>query len=175
MYTSSDTISPSDYHQTEDFGILAVNPELKEKLHCRFVTSLRQEADEVGWILRLIPEGTPDAGFPEVCLIPPGQGTEHILHSFRVDAGIPDNIQGKDIQRSDVDRIIRFALLSQRAFAGPLDVHLPAILSSNPLATFTSHGSGSYDPSHWAKVSMKFLKIFWEEGEALNLFTKNPH
>lgn len=167
---TTEIISPSDYHQTSDSDVLAVNPELKERLHCNFVTALQKEAENEGWILRMVPEETPDSGFPEVCLIPPGQEKSHVLHSFRIDAGIPDTIHGDDIKRPDVDRLIRIAALNQRAFAGPLDVHLPGILTSEPIGTFTSHGEGSYDPEHWASLSMKLLKELWQKSEDLKLF-----
>jgi hypothetical protein len=165
-------ISPADYHPTADPEVFAVNPTIKENLHCRFVTALKEQADKEGWILRMVPEGTPNSGFPEVCLIYPGQEKEHVLHSFRIDAGIPDEIRGEDLNRSDVDRIIRIALLKQRAFAGPLDVHLPSILASNPIATFTSKGEGAYNPEHWAEVSMKFVKILREESDTFRLFER---
>lgn len=169
---SFEMITPSDYHVTTDPEVLAVNPQIKEHLHCSFVTTLREEADKEGWILRMVPEGAPDAGFPEVCLIPPGQEKEHVLHSFRVDAGIPDELRGDETKRPDVDRIIRIAVLKQRAFAGPLDVHMPSILASHPIATFTAKGSGAYNPVKWAELSMKFLKILWEEEDTFDIFSK---
>lgn len=168
--TDLSVISPKHYHPTDEPGILAVDKELKESLHCKFVTALHKEAENSGWIVRLVHEGTPDAGFPEVSLIPPGQDKATVLHSFRVDAGIPDELIGEDTQRQDVDRIIRFAVLKQRAFAGPLDVNLPSILASKPIATFTGKGEGSYDPVQWAQVSMKFAKILWDEGAVFQLF-----
>lgn len=171
--TSLAIISPEHYHPTDEPEVYAVDKELKEKLHCQFVTALHEEAEKNGWILRMVPEGTPDSGFPEVCLIPPEQDGEVVLHSFRVDAGIPDELRGDDIHREDVDRVIKFAVLKQRAFAGPVEVNLPSILVSKPIATFTGKGEGSYDPAQWAEVSMKFAKILWEEGAVFQLFDKS--
>lgn len=168
--TSLTIISPMQYHPTDEPDVYAVDKELKERLHCQFVTALHQEAEKHGWILRMVPEGTPDSGFPEVCLIPPGQEDATVLHSFRVDAGIPDELRGEDVNHEYVNRVIKFAVLKQRAFAGPVEVNLPSILASKPIATFTSKGEGSYDPAQWADVSMKFAKIVWEEGAVFKLF-----
>lgn len=170
--TSLDIISPEYYHPTNEPDVYAVDKELKENLHCQFVTALHQEAEKLGWILRMVPEGTPDAGFPEVCLIPPGQDGESVLHSIRVDAGIPDELRGDEINRRDVDRIIKFAVLKQRAFAGPVEVNLPSILVSKPFATFRGRGEGAYDPVQWAEVSMRLAKILWDEGAVFQLFEK---
>lgn len=169
MEKSPFIISPADYHEAEDGEHLAVNRNLKEKLHAEFVTSLRKYSEEDGWVMHMVPDGTPDAGFPEVCVIPAGQESGKILHSFRIDAGIPDVLTGEDIKRPDVDRIIRIALLTQRKVAGPLDIHLPSILASYPIGTFIRHGEGSYDPDKWAKVGFEFVKELWAKKDSNEL------
>lgn len=169
MDNSPSVISPADYHETEDQGIFAVSRELKEKLHAHFVTSLRKYSEEYGWVMHIVPDGTPDAGFPEVCVIPAGQDNGKTLHSFRIDAGIPDVLNSEDAKRPDVDRIIRIALLTQRRVAGALDTHLPAILSSYAIGTFISHGEGSYDPDKWAKVGFEFVKELWAKKDSTEL------
>lgn len=166
-------ISPADYLPGDDENTLKVDPKLRESLHCVFVSALKDFAEKEGWLLRMVHESAPNSGFPEVSLIPPGQDDEHVLWGFRVDAGIPDELQGEDIKRDYVDRIIKVALLKQRAFAGPVDYRMPSILASYPFATFTNDKGNSYDPVEWAEVSMKFIKLVWEEQSIMSLLEKS--
>lgn len=164
-----DVITPNDYVLNAD-NLHEFNPKLREEMHCLFVSTLKEQADREGWLVRLIPEGIPGSGFPEVCLIPPGQEKKSVLHSFRVDAGVPEFLSKGDLEQKTVDRVIRFAGLTQRAFAGPVEPHLPGILSSFPIGTFTRNGKGSYNPVDWAQTSMKMAIALWEHRETLKIF-----
>lgn len=167
--TSFDVI-PKKYYAPSEEGEYTINPQLKQDLHCKFVTALKAKADEAGWILRLVHEDSPGYGFPEVCLIPPGQEKNSILHSFRIDAGVPDIITTEKYMQPYVDRIIRFAGLTQRAFAGPVEPHLPGILSRFPIATFTRNGKGAYNPQDWAEAGFKMAQSLWKERNSLSIF-----
>lgn len=171
--TSFDII-PAKHYLPSDTGEYVIDPKVKQDLHCQFVTELKSKADDAGWILRLVHEDVPGSGFPEVCLIPPGQENASILHSFRIDAGVSENISEEEYSQPYVDRVIRFAGLTQRAFAGPMEPHLPGILSSFPIGTFTRNGSGAYNPKDWAEAGFKMAQSLWQERNSLSIFLDSP-
>jgi hypothetical protein len=171
--TSFDVI-PAKHYTPSTEGRYRINPEVRQDLHCQFAMALKAKADEAGWILRLVPEYIPGSDFPEICLIPPGQDKASILHSFRIDAGVPETISEDEYSQPYVDRIIRFAGLTQRAFAGPVETHLPGILSSFPIATFTRNGAGAYDPKDWAEAGFKMAESLWKERNSLSIFLDSP-
>lgn len=167
--TSFDVIPEQHYNPSTE-GDYTIDPQVRQNLHCQFVTALKAKADEAGWIIRLVPEDIPGSGFPEVCLIPPGQEKSSILHSFRIDAGVPDRLSEEEYAQPYADRVIRFAGLTQRAFAGPVEPHLPGILSSFPIGTFTRNGKGAYDPQDWADAGFKMAQSLWKERNSLSIF-----
>lgn len=160
-------ITPADYIRGED-GILRIDPQLRYRLHCHFVISISACAQEAGWTLRLIHAQDGLNDFPAVSVYPPGQEGQSVLTSYRIEGGLLEELNEKQEKEPYVGRLFNVITIKQRAVAGPLDFHLPAILMEKRDGSFFLGGqSGAYDPADWAKFMMKMCVVLHDHITAM--------
>jgi hypothetical protein len=159
MIFEAKDITPADYLPGED-GVLRIDPQLQYLLHCRFVVSLSKEAEEAGWTMRFIHAKDGHNDFPGVSVYPPGQEGKSVLTAYRIEGGILEELSEEEAKKPYVGRFFTVVRLKQRAVAGPLDFHLPAILLEKEVSNAYLGGQkGGYDPAEWAKFMMKMCII----------------
>lgn len=169
-------ITPADYIPGDD-GILRIDPEMRDRLHCYFIVALKERASRDGWTMRLIYETDRNSGFPGVSIYPPGQDGQTVLTSYRIEGGLPDELTKEEALKPFVGRSLRIYTIKQRAFAGPLDFHLPAILLEKLDASAYADGSpGGYDPTKWAEhVFLMTAILHKHKADMLALENKYPN
>lgn len=161
-------ITPADYIRGKD-GILRIDPKMKYRLHCHFAMSLSALASHSGWTMHLIHEQDGHYDFPGVSVYPPGQDGKSVLTSYRIEGGLPDELDESAEGKPYVGRTFTLVKAQQRSVAGPLDFHLPALLREKVTGRFHAEGEpGAYDPAEWARLIMTLCISIYEHQEALD-------
>lgn len=158
MENTARDITPADYVKGED-GMFHIKPEIRDAMWCRFIVALKKRAEQDGWTMRLIHE-TDNRSFPSVSIYPPGQENQSVLTSYRIEGGLPAELTPEQAQEPFVGYTLTIYTIKQRAVAGPLDFHLPAILlETKDFDAYAGGQAGNYDPVKWADHAVKMAKL----------------